>query len=191
VDNTVGSLTRVQKSIITGKLLGDGSLRRRKNSLLEVNHSHEQKEYVLWLYEELKPYVLTPPKLRKSGKNRFSYRFTTRSIPELNVFYEDYYSSNKAYKTVPRDLKLNPLILAIWFMDDGSKDRDSVYFNTQQFDLDDQIFLLEKLSEIGLQGSLNKDKTYFRIRLYKRCFERFNTLVEPLVLESMKYKLLL
>ncbi len=170
--------------------MGDGSLRRRKNTLLEINHSYKQKEYVFWLYEKLESYVSTPPKLRKSGKNRFSYRFTTRSIPELNVFYEDYYSS-KAYKTVPRNLQLNALTLAVWFMDDGSKDRDSVYFNTQQFDLDDQNFLLKKLSEMGLEGSLNKDKLYFRIRLYKRYLRRFNILVEPLVIKSMKYKLLL
>jgi len=190
MDNTVGSLTKVQKSIITGKLLRGGSLRRRKNSLLEINHSNKQREYVFWLYRMLKNYVLTPPKLRISGKNRFSYRFTTKSIPELNCFYEDYYSS-KGYKSVPKNLNLNSLTLAVWFMDDGSKDRDSVYFNTQQFDLEDQLFLLKKLSEIGLEGSLNKDKNYFRIRLYKKCLCKFNILVEPLVLKSMKYKLLL
>lgn len=40
--NTVGSLTQVEKSIITGSLLGDGYLRivsGRTNAFLEINHS--------------------------------------------------------------------------------------------------------------------------------------------------------
>src|SRR5256885_899260 len=43
--NTVGSLSATQHSVLVGSLLGDGTLRiqgrgtRRKNALLEVNHS--------------------------------------------------------------------------------------------------------------------------------------------------------
>lgn len=58
--NTVGSLTEAQKSIIVGMLLGDGSLRRKTNTILKVNHSHKQKEYVDWLYNKLEKLVLTP-----------------------------------------------------------------------------------------------------------------------------------
>jgi len=49
MDNTVGSLTQLQKSIIIGCILGDGYLRifpGRKNALLEINHSLKAKEYV-------------------------------------------------------------------------------------------------------------------------------------------------
>ena len=186
--NTVGSLTEEQKSIITGKLLGDGSLRRKLNTLLEINHSYKQKDYVFWQYEKFKNFVGTPPKLRKSGVNRFSYRFTTLSTSELNRFYDEFYSNGS--KSIPTALNLNGLSLAIWFMDDGSRDRKSVYLNTQQFNVADQVILLTALNKMQLNASLNKDKCYFRIRLRLESMARFKNLVNPFLIESMRYKLL-
>ena len=75
MDNTVGSLTQIQKSLIIGTLLGDGYSRiipKRKNALLEVNHSFAQKEYVDWKYEILKNISGSPPKERKGNGNSFN-----------------------------------------------------------------------------------------------------------------------
>lgn len=188
MDNTVGSLTERQKSIITGKMLGDGSLRKKRNTLLEINHSHLQKDYVFWQYNELENLVTTPPKMRISGKNRIAYRFTTRSLESLNNFYSRFYGAT-GKKSIPPDLNLDPMVLAVWFMDDGSKDRDSVYLNTQQFDVFSQLRLLELLNSMRLKGSLNKDKSYFRIRLFKSSLPMFLSLVEPLLINSMFYKI--
>jgi len=72
MDNTVGSLTQEQKSIIIGSILGDGYLRivpGRKNAFLEINHSISEKDYVDWKHQELKNLVKSPPKARK-GKER-------------------------------------------------------------------------------------------------------------------------
>lgn len=186
----MGSLTERQKSIIIGKLLGDGSLRRKANTLLEVNHSYNQKDYVLWVYEELKQFVKTPPKLRVSGQNRLAFRFTTLSCSLLNPYYESFYD-RMGKKVIPTFLNLDPLILAVWLMDDGSKDRDSVYLNTQQFDLTDQQLLLNKLLNLGIKSSLNKDKKYLRIRILKESVPKFIQLVDPYILDSMRYKVLL
>jgi hypothetical protein len=188
MENTVGSLTEKQKSIITGKLLGDGSLRRKKNTLLEVNHSINQKEYVFWVYQNLRNLVRTPPKLRKSGKNRLSFRFTTLSHASLNEFYSRFYSTG-GKKVIPTSLTLNGLSLAVWYMDDGSKSRRSGYLNTQQFTYQDQLLLLGKLSDLGLKATLNKDKSYHRIRLSQETIGRFVDLVRPNMIQSMLYKL--
>lgn len=74
----MGSLTEEQKSILIGSLLGDGTLRKKKNTLLEINHSSKQREYVFWLCSKFREYVSTPPKLRINGLGRTSYRFTTK-----------------------------------------------------------------------------------------------------------------
>ncbi len=55
MDNTVGSLTKEEKSIIIGSVLGDGYLRivpGRKNALFEINSSFKQKAYIDWKYEK-------------------------------------------------------------------------------------------------------------------------------------------
>ena len=48
-------LTRRQREIIVGKLLGDGHLESMNNGRtyrLKIEHSLKQKEYVDWFYQE-------------------------------------------------------------------------------------------------------------------------------------------
>src|SRR3989338_313666 len=121
MDNTAGSLSQVQKSVVIGSLLGDGYLRQikgRKNAFLEINHSYSQKDYVDWKYGLLKSLVKSQPKLRKSNGKRYAYRFFTKQHPNLTKIYQKFYVNG--IKVVPK-ISINPLILAIWYMDDGSK----------------------------------------------------------------------
>ena len=74
-------------------------------------------------------------------------------------------------------------------MDDGSKSRSTVYLNTQQFSYGDQNKLILALCNLGLYSSLNRDKSYLRIRLLKKSVYRFKELVAPYMIESMLYKL--
>src|SRR3989344_1960594 len=97
MENAVGSLTEEQKSIIIGTLLGDGTLRKKTNTLLEINHSYKQKEYVLWMYEKFQGITKTPPKLRVSGKNRMSCRFTTVSLSEFNYYHKLVYINTQQF----------------------------------------------------------------------------------------------
>jgi hypothetical protein len=187
VGNTVGSLTGVQQSIIIGTLLGDGAMRCKTNALLEINHSIHQRDYVDWKFSQLSTLVATPPKQRSGNGSRVAYRFVTRSLPELTPFFRLFYGSGR--KMVP-DVDLDPLSLAVWFMDDGSRSRNAVYLNTQQFDGSSQQRLLAMLYEQwDITGRLNRDKTYHRIRLTVRGTRRFVHLIEPHLLPSFRYKL--
>ena len=187
MDNTVGSLTEEQKSILIGCLLGDGTMRKKKNALLEINHSYTQKVLVDWIFGKYKDFVKTFPKWRKGNGNREAYRFVTRSLPILTPYYNLFFKDGK--KTIPLNLKLNPLSLAVWFMDDGSKSRSSVYLNTQQFSKEEQRRLVDLLRcQFGIESTLNKDKIYTRIRIRSRSINKFINLVKPFVLEEFRYK---
>ena len=191
MDNTVGSLTQLQKSIIIGSILGDGYIRimpGRKDAFLEINHSIKAKEYVDWKYYILKNLCKSPPKTRKSGKWRMAYRFFTKQRRELTELLDRFYKDNK--KIIPSDLELDSVILAVWFMDDGSKSRKSdVYLNTQQFSLSDQKRLLYLLRKLGLKARLNKDKKYYRTRFLKESIPKLNKIIDPYIISSMRYKL--
>src|SRR3989344_835092 len=135
MDNTVGSLTQLQRSIIIGTILGDGYVRivkGKKNALLEINHSFSQKEYVDWKYTMLQSLCKSGPKARKSNGTRVAYRFNTRQHPELTTLFKSFYGEGK--KSIPQNIILDPIMLAVWFMDDGSRcNEHNVYLNTQQF----------------------------------------------------------
>lgn len=189
--NTVGSLTQSQRSIIIGTVLGDGYLRiisGKKNALLEVNHSLSQKDYVDWKYEMLQTFCKSGPKSRKGNGTRIAYRFNTRQHPEITELYNSFYTEGK--KSIPDDLVLDPLMLAVWFMDDGSLCRESdVYLNTQQFVRHDQECLQAMLETIGVESSLNKDKEYERIRIKKSSIQYLFEIISPHIIPSMTYKI--
>jgi hypothetical protein len=191
MDNTVGSLTQLQRSVVIGCILGDGYLRKvpgRKDAFLEVNHSIKAKEYVDWKYGILRDICVSEPKERKMDEKRTAYRFFTRQHPELTELYEKFYQSGK--KVIPRGIELDPIILAVWFMDDGSKTKKGdVYLNCQQFDFQSQRRLLHALRIMGVRARMNKDKKHYRIRIYKESIPRFLELIRPYIIPSMRYKI--
>jgi hypothetical protein len=187
VGNTVGSLSGVQRSIVIGTLLGDGTMRCRANALLEINHSIKQRSYVDWKYRNLADLVGTPPKERPGNGGRVAYRFVTRSLSQLTPFFRLFYQGGR--KQIPF-VELSPLTMAVWLMDDGCKSRRAVYLNTQQFDGVSQLRMIEMLrQQWSIEATLNRDKEFFRIRLRVESTRRFTKIVEPFVLPEFRYKL--
>ena len=186
----MGSLTQLQKSLIIGSILGDGYVRivpGRKDAFLEINHSIKAKEYVDWKYSVLKNICISGPKERDTNEGRVAYRFFTKQNSEITNLLDMFYVKGK--KIVPQGLELDPIILAIWFMDDGSKSGSNVYLNSQQFSLADQNRLLRKLREVGLKARLNRDKKYYRIRILSESVPEFNQIINPYIISSMRYKM--
>ena len=193
MDNTVRSLTKLERSIIVGSLSGDGYMRiipDRKNAFLEINHSLRAKDYVDFKFEKLKRICKSSPKERKTNEDRHAYRFFTKQHKDLTILYNLFYKNNR--KVIPKNLELDPISIAIWYMDDGSKSRDKdVYLNTQQFSLSDQKTLLHYLRKFGVKARLNKDKKYYRIRILKESIKTFMDIIKPYVVFSMRYKLVM
>ena len=182
----MGSLSGAQHALIVGALLGDGAMRCKANALLEINHCLEQQAYVDWKYQQLADLVRTPPKARTGNGARLAYRFTTLSLPQLTPYYVAFYCGRK--KIVP-DVVLEPLSLAVWFMDDGCKSHRALYLNTQQFSIQDQLHLVRMLKQQwGIDAALNRDKHYYRLRIAVACVRRFRKIVAPFVLEQFAYK---
>lgn len=196
MDNTVGSLRQQQKSLIIGSILGDGYIRTmpgRANAFLEINHSYKAKDYVNWKHSILKDIVISKPTKRKTGfylngEPKFAYRFSTKQHKEISKIETLFYKEKK--KIIPKDLSLDSLSLAVWFMDDGSTtSKGDVYINTQQFSLKDQRKLLHILRQFDLRARLNKDKQYYRIRFLKESIPTLKKIIKKHIIPSMEYKI--
>ncbi len=155
---------------------------------MEINHSAKQKDYVNWKYKILKTITKSGPKLRNGNGNRIAYRFYTKCLPEITDLFRAFYKNGK--KFIPDEFEINRLSLAVWFMDDGSKSRNALYLNTQQFSHFDQIKLQSLLKEkFDIDSNLNKDKIYERIRITTFGAKKFCDLIRPYIPKSMEYKL--
>ena len=188
----MGSLTQNQRSLVIGTIVGDGYVRiipRRRNAFLEVNHSASQRMYVDWKYQMLQSIVKSEPKLRKGNGNRIACGFFTRCLPEITDLFHYFYKERR--KMIPSDLSLDPLSLAVWYMDDGSRSGGSLYLNTQQFSMQDQETLQSiLLNQYGIHSGLNRDKEYWRVRIVTADAQKFCNIIRSHVIPSMEYKLM-
>lgn len=196
-------LTKRQREILIGTLLGDSHLETQNQGRtyrLKVEHSHKQKEYVDWLYREFKDWVLSPPKVRErfvrlrtvSGVYA-KYYFNTLGVGSLRFYAQQFYSEGK--KRVPRMIQrwLTPLVLAIWYMDDGSikSNRHKVIFlNTQGFASRD-LERLQKafLEKFGIKTRLRADRHQQQIYFLAETVDKFLEMIERHIIPSMRYKL--
>ena len=177
-------LTKRQREILLGTLLGDGFLENRgtANSRLQIRHSLKQREYVNWLYSQLANFTSHIP--REIDK---AYFFRTRSLPLFTQWRNRFYKNG--VKIVPKGISLSPLSLAVWFMDDGSCDKEAAYFCTHSFNIQDLHHLQKILLGYGLESGLIVDRSHFKIRLRVKSTPNFINLVKPFMHSSLLYKL--
>lgn len=191
-------LTPRQCELLVGMLLGDAHLERQSAqsvARLKVEHAVSQMEYVRWKYSEWQEWILTPPQVKKKwnrlGTVSSNVWFTTVSHPELEAYRAWFYDGRR--KKVPSDLTLSPLTLAVWFMDDGSRksyECRGLYLNTQAY-RSEEIGLLQMILERDLRIHTTVRQQSDRLQIYIPSSEisHFVQIVQPYVIETMRYKL--
>jgi LAGLIDADG DNA endonuclease family/NADH-Ubiquinone oxidoreductase (complex I), chain 5 N-terminus len=188
--------------VIIGSLLGDGHLEKRLKGIgsrLIIEQTNKNVEYLMWLYKffydrgyctKLKPKIFK--RIRKNNVIYYGIKFNTYTFSSLNWLHDSFYSKDNI-KHLPISLLnyyLNPFSLAIWFMDDGSKLGSGFKLATNCFnssELEELCNLLKK--NFKLDCNLHKDKLSWTIYIKKNSAKHFSNLIEPYMLNSMKYKL--
>ncbi|OGB73719.1 hypothetical protein A3K24_02695 [candidate division Kazan bacterium RIFCSPHIGHO2_01_FULL_44_14] len=80
-------------------------------------------------------------------------------------------------------------MLAVWFMDDGTKHRDTVDVSVQSFSRENLQSLRDQLLTMGVQTTINSDSKGNRLYFIKSSYPVFKKLVKPYIVECMAYKL--
>lgn len=185
-------LTRTQREVLVGLLLGDGHLETQNGGRtyrLKIEQSEQHQAYVQHLYELFQAWVLTPPQSKKDGKRWFQ----TVSHGAFRFYAQQFYREGR--KVVPKLIHrlLKPRGLAYWFMDDGSlKDAHAkaVVLNTQGFSREDVERLAQTLSDrFALEAYLRRQREGYQVVIAGRSLRRFLDLVEPQLIPEMRYKL--
>ena len=192
-------LTDRQRQIIIGTALGDGHLEtpnKGRTYRLRIEHSLKQKAFVDWLYQELKPWVLSAPQIKKqivNGKIFHKYWFNTVAHGSLRFYGQQFYQAKK--KVVPKLIHrwLTPLSMAVWYMDDGSiksKNHRARIINTQGFTKREVAILIRALKDkFAIQSQLRKQKEGYQIMILAESAIKFAKLIKPYLHSSMKYKI--
>lgn len=195
-------MTNIERNIIIGSLLGDGTLSkygRSLNARYRENTGMSQIDYRSWKADKLKNLDF------KVNSNGAIY---SPSHPIFTELYQMFYPNNS--KIIPiTGLKMlnHPIGLACLFMDDGSlvinnyKKSNSItlfpqiLLYSQSFTLEENIMLQEHLNKtfnIEFKLSKRKDGSNYILKINKRNeVYRFLEIVKPYVNEipSMRYKI--
>lgn len=175
--------TDEQWAIINGSLLGDGYITKPKhgNSSFAKNQCLKHELYLKWHFDKFKDYSC-PVKYydnycRGIKYKRVSYR--TKSNLAFTALRDKWYLNNT--KTIPGDLVLNPLTIAIWFFDDGSNSlkKRTCKFSTYCFTDIECDFLCRQLSYFQIKCSISKrNEILVKCESYKNIVD----LVSPFML---------
>ncbi|MBZ0276505.1 MAG: recombinase RecA [Anaerolineae bacterium] len=180
-------LTPAHEQVVIGSILGDGSMRYASdyNVALRIGHGEEQDEYCLWkesLFNGLVGYSAT--------NSKGGHSFDTIPMYELAKLYEMGYQDGKKNPSPELIERLSPLAVAIWYMDDGTFDRQRGYrcsICCAGLPIEKQELLVEWFQQQGIDARLD---SYGRINFGKYETPKFHEMIARYVHPSMDYKLI-
>lgn len=172
------SLTEEERGVVSGLLMGDGSLIRRDERNPYLSLSMITKEYLEWLdsfFGVLTTGVRldkTAEELAQNSRDRgFSttvneenyhdcWKLTTRSLPELEQF--NWYTDN-GEKVWPDSIELTPKVLTHWYVGDGCWNNTNYHDNisigaSNEYGNENKIDSYFKQSNLPLPSNYGKYK---------------------------------
>ena len=193
-------VSSLQREVIVGLLLGDGCLETQNSGRtyrLKIEQSVRQEAYVQHLYSTFREWVLTPPAVRSkrasNGSVTMNLAFQTVSHSAFRFYAQQFYADGR--KRVPELIHhwLTARGLSYWFMDDGSlksSQSKGVILNTHCFERQDVERLACSLWDLfGLQVTPRRQPDGVQLYVSGDSFESFSTIVDPFVIQEMRYKL--
>jgi hypothetical protein len=187
-------LSQEQRSVLTGTLLGDGSLPvHGKYPRLFIKHKAEHEALALFKYEVFRDFISMAPHRfgqRLRGRTYPCVQFVTRTRPEFLPWRERFYPERRKVVPVDIDRDLTPLALAVWIMDDGSADYAGLTIQTHSFRPTEISRLSAALRERhGLRIGVRANRGGKIIYVFAESMPRLRRIVLPHTLPELQYKL--
>lgn len=190
--------TKQQREFIVGTMLGDGHLAcigKKQSVRLNIIHSIKQIDYFLWKKEIMGNFINQC--LVYKEKKRNSTRITSTSIVhnEFSFYHKLFYDNKK--KIIKNSLihYLTPFAMAIWVMDDGWLNHGiNIKISSESFTKkeNEELQLMIKINfniKCKVLEYTRNEKKYYYLSFNKRNSILLSNMIEPYVIDSMKYKL--
>jgi len=186
-------LNKIQRSVLIGTMLGDGGLRfRGKNCRLHIKHSLKQLSLVNYKWRIFEPIISMKVRCfsQKVGIKDYNFaEFVTLTHPIFTHYYQLFYKNNK--KTITNEVAdtIDPLVLAVWIMDDGSAEYAGLSIQTHSFSEAEVSLLIKAIKKnIGIQTSKRINKGKYIIYFPFRTLQELKSKLGKYILPEFEYK---
>lgn len=186
------------KELVLYMLLGDGYIDRKN---LFILHSEKQKDYLEWKRNLLTANGINCNPIHYKNNNGFAaYYFLTKPYDFISLYRDILYIPSKQIANRKFLNKLNPLGLAIWYMDDGGLSQkkqngivhaNDLMLNTHLSKKENQV-IIDYFNEVWeIKFTQVKNKGLYRLRCGTKEARKFISIVEYYVkqIPSMQYKI--
>ena len=189
------------QAIIIGSILGDGTIypinNKKSESILEYKYDDKYFSYLRWIHEKLKPLRVGEI---KPHTGFHQHRFRSLPDKEIGSLRKIFYPNGK--KIVPYNIKtllVDPLSLAVWYMDDGCldfriKEHCNATLATYCFSWIECVLLQKTLQEnfdiiVSIHKNTMRGKVYYRLYVVSQSMSRFIRLIQHFILPCFQYKI--
>ena len=188
-------LTQIQRSVLIGTVLGDGGLRYRgKECRLHIKHSLNQLSLVEYKWRIFEPIISMKIRCfsqKVSAKDYNFAEFVTLTHPIFTQYYQLFYKNTKKIVTDEVAKLLDPLILAVWIMDDGSAEYAGLSIQTHSFSEDEVSLLIKSIRRnIGIQATMRMNKGKNIIYFPFKALHDLRSKLGKYILPEFRYKLI-
>lgn len=187
------SITRQQKEILLGILLGDAHIEvspNGKSARLKIEQASKKRDYVEHLHQVFCDWS---PGNIVAATNSNNIKFSTAFCTSILFYHSAFYGDEG--RKVPRWIEhsFTSRSLAYLIMDDGgtkSKESKAIYINVYGLRRREQESLCGILiRKFGLQAKVVKDRQYCRMFISGYSYEDLVALIDPYILPSLRYKI--
>lgn len=191
------------KQVLIGTLLGDGSIEKSGVNSFRFKGTQGiiQKDYALFKCKILDSLVKTKWKevnvkggwyKKKFFKERVSIILRSLSSSFFKKYYHMFYQNGKKEVSTTILNRLEPLGLAIWYLDDGSYQygEKAIYLSTHSFGLEGNKVIKKWFKKNhGIQVNIHPHENHYMLRMNVVSSKKFIEMIKKFVLKCMNYKL--
>lgn len=187
-------LTPVQKQVLIGKMLGDGSYSHNDSTgSIGFCHKKDHEDYLVWTERALGEICGNRQAEFISGFGTSMVRSRSISSAFIKDLFQNWFPNDCKEVPVSITQELGPIALAFWYMDDGSlchhKDQeDRALLATNGFSEISIDNLILALNKFDIQA-VKYHSSGWRIRLNSEDAEKLFLIIAPYIPPVMQYKL--
>jgi len=187
-------LTKEQKELVIGVLLGHGKIVKhgKEGYRLTVVHPEKERALIMWKKSILGNFVNVVRETEKKKSNIWTFNTATHN--DFRFFRKLFYDGNK--KVIRNEIinYITDLSLASWIMDCGINLKEHMRISIRFSKKESEILQNALKVNFGLRCKIceysKNEKKYYYISLNKRNFTLLSDLIKPHVIDDMAYKLI-